>query len=855
MNGANSQSLQSRFELPVHFLFANNEMWNKVLQLMTQKKLIAGETQLAKDFLSTMSEYLRNLFDEYQEGASPCITHDQADQLRMLLCIPRTSIDLKRRKKNVAEGVTAGFAIQNESLLPVLPSMQEFVLMSQLQTSHVTVTTPMPNERASTLVNELEDISTKNTAFLATSTQRPSSPDASTQGFAKKPLSPNFANCNPFCGYTEYCETSYAKGDSMPDEGSSTLDEISLADEDKVKTDMATTERASLVKPTKSHALYDLHPLMDVQSLPSHNGFSHQMAIDSKLTKKLDAYIRSNRLHTFFRNYGVFGYNGKDIIKSACGTGKTRDGNEYRLHDLGKNKYAKRTWQVIQTPSLDSDMVWVYPNDCIGHNDILAVMMENGFGNVLSAIGEQEGSTVDHLSIVNFAFLVSRKNTKFCFHLDHEPRLQGQAWTVIIPLEIVRKSQPELCVKPSHSSTARQHQLVKYKRHTIIILGAKQWHSTGKYEYKGAEQFRCCLSVTVCHIIPENVNDIVKNLEANYPLPSPDWLLEELATQPQWKSIQSIGESQQPSTCPTMQATASDAIVESKLCLSTTNVAEQSSVCSNDTLQTEIAIGGASEDEQTILEVRKSPRRQLPHADTVMEDSGFEKFVAYGHNNWNTEVISWTTDSTAFGKPHVCLVYGNALVTLRDGEWLNDDVMNAYYFLLHEQNFKGKLFFHTTFAGQLLEKGVYTFSNAVRYFTGKRSRKAINIFMNDELLFPVNVGGSHWILIQVLLVEKMIKIYDSIGCDVAIWVDRIIRYICDEYQRLYSADYLWKDQLLSNVITASCPKQNNSWDCGVYVCLFGYYIGMGKELNFSPKYVASYRRTIAKCLLTRRLFM
>ena len=127
--------------------------------------------------------------------------------------------------------------------------------------------------------------------------------------------------------------------------------------------------------------------------------------------------------------------------------------------------------------------------------------------------------------------------------------------------------------------------------------------------------------------------------------------------------------------------------------------------------------------------------------------------------------------------------------------------------------------------------------------------------MNDELLFPVNVGGSHWILIQVLLVEKMIKIYDSMGCDVAIWVDRIIRYICDEYQRLYSADYLWKDQLLSNVITASCPKQNNSWDCGVYVCLFGYYIGMGKELNFSQKYVANYRRTNAKCLLTRRLFM
>ena len=88
-----------------------------------------------------------------------------------------------------------------------------------------------------------------------------------------------------------------------------------------------------------------------------------------------------------------------------------------------------------------------------------------------------------------------------------------------------------------------------------------------------------------------------------------------------------------------------------------------------------------------------------------------------------------------------------------------------------------------------------------------------------------------------------------------VWVDRITQYMADEYDRLYKNDYPLKDKLRKNAVYPNCPKQTNSWDCGVYVCLFGYYLAMEKKMNFSPEYVTKYRRTIAKCLMTKKLSM
>ena len=176
--------------------------------------------------------------------------------------------------------------------------------------------------------------------------------------------------------------------------------------------------------------------------------------------------------------------------------------------------------------------------------------------------------------------------------------------------------------------------------------------------------------------------------------------------------------------------------------------------------------------------------------------------------------------------------------------------------LLQEKGLKKKYFFHTMFAAQLVKDGKYTYENAQKYFGTKRRSHLRNIFMYDHLFFPINKGGSHWLLIHYSRKEELISVYDPWPRGKSpVWVDRITQYMADEYDRLYKNNYPLKDKLPKNAVYASCPKQTNTWDCGVYVCLFGYYLAMEKKMDFSPEYVTKYRRTIAKCLLAKKLSM
>jgi hypothetical protein len=263
--------------------------------------------------------------------------------------------------------------------------------------------------------------------------------------------------------------------------------------------------------------------------------------------------------------------------------------------------------------------------------------------------------------------------------------------------------------------------------------------------------------------------------------------------------------------------------------------------------QNVIVVRDSSEERSLSSKPRRSPRRQvlrLPPPDTVAEDDGFEKLIQYCQRNRDLPVITWDN----------CVLQGKSFESLGDKEWLCDEIISGYYMLLHKQSTDNKYFFHTMFAAQLVKDGEYTYENAQKYFGTKRRSHRRNIFLYDQLFFPINKGGSHWILINYDAKEAVLNVYDPWPRgESQVWVDRITQYMADEYDRLYKNDYPLKDKLRKNAVYPNCPKQTNSWDCGVYVCLFGYYLAMEKNMDFSPEYVTKYRRTIAKCLMTKKL--
>jgi len=119
--------------LSVRLLFPNNELWKKVIQMLSTKVAGGDEASAAleNEFFAEMLNYLQMLFKEYQEGATPCISREQAEQLQRLLGIPRTSMDIKRRKKNSVDGGTEQFT----PLTPTLPSLNDFVALHHVLSS------------------------------------------------------------------------------------------------------------------------------------------------------------------------------------------------------------------------------------------------------------------------------------------------------------------------------------------------------------------------------------------------------------------------------------------------------------------------------------------------------------------------------------------------------------------------------------------------------------------------------------------------------------------------------------------------------------------------------------------------
>jgi Ulp1 family protease len=238
----------------------------------------------------------------------------------------------------------------------------------------------------------------------------------------------------------------------------------------------------------------------------------------------------------------------------------------------------------------------------------------------------------------------------------------------------------------------------------------------------------------------------------------------------------------------------------------------------------------------------------MPPPETISEDSGFEALMSYSKKRKDEVVVQWDGGG---------MLWGKSFLSLRDGRWLNDEVISGYFVLLHQHEFHGKCFFHTIFALQLMSNGEYCYENVKNYHnTTKRRKNVTPIFKYNHLYFPINQNASHWILIEFDVKKWVLQVYDPWpNGEAAVWVDRIAQYIADEYWRLYKNECPFKDKLRDNVVCSSCPKQDNGWDCGVFVCLFGYYLATEQQMSFSAEYVANYRRTIAKCLITKKLTM
>ncbi len=207
-------------------------------------------------------------------------------------------------------------------------------------------------------------------------------------------------------------------------------------------------------------------------------------------------------------------------------------------------------------------------------------------------------------------------------------------------------------------------------------------------------------------------------------------------------------------------------------------------------------------------------------------------------------------DAKHFVTEHILSIFDK---TGADG-WLNDDIINGYYSMLHREQLRGSLSRKTVFASSFLaEKAVFDTLHDYEpvyplcpghFYRTQLSLNSLSDF--DYMLCPVNYKKSHWALVIVDLKRRVLRYLDSSEMPQA-KVDRVLlglrMFIVDHYKKfnVVTNIYDWKFEVVQKL-----PKQSNWWDCGVFVLAYTNYFAYRStnplSWGFNQRQCQSYRQ-------------
>ncbi|ETW01166.1 hypothetical protein H310_06766 [Aphanomyces invadans] len=177
------------------------------------------------------------------------------------------------------------------------------------------------------------------------------------------------------------------------------------------------------------------------------------------------------------------------------------------------------------------------------------------------------------------------------------------------------------------------------------------------------------------------------------------------------------------------------------------------------------------------------------------------------------------------------------LQCLLPATWLNDEIVNFWFQMLTERDATRPVkshFFNSFFFSKVSEDG-YNYTN-VRRWTRK-----VDLFAMDKIFVPVNIRNVHWCLAVIFMKEKRIQYYDSMAGVGIQCLDVLFKYLHDESQ--HKKNTVFDSTGWELVATTNdTPQQGNSFDCGVFTCMFADFLSRDLPLTFSQRDMKFYRR-------------
>ncbi|KAJ1434721.1 hypothetical protein B484DRAFT_303010, partial [Ochromonadaceae sp. CCMP2298] len=118
----------------------------------------------------------------------------------------------------------------------------------------------------------------------------------------------------------------------------------------------------------------------------------------------------------------------------------------------------------------------------------------------------------------------------------------------------------------------------------------------------------------------------------------------------------------------------------------------------------------------------------------------------------------------------------------------------------------------------------YTYGNIQRW------SKKFDFFHAEKVVIPINHSNKHWVLVVVFPQRKEVWFYDSMsGVESKRYLGRISQFLEDLWKEKIQAVAMKEQGLVFNLSewkfeVADTPKQNNGYDCGVFLIRYVEYI-------------------------------
>ena len=191
----------------------------------------------------------------------------------------------------------------------------------------------------------------------------------------------------------------------------------------------------------------------------------------------------------------------------------------------------------------------------------------------------------------------------------------------------------------------------------------------------------------------------------------------------------------------------------------------------------------------------------------------------------------------AFGKPENELVSvsapfvtGHDFRTLEPDTWLNDTIVNRFFDLLGDRSKKFDLhrrcvFFSCYFLAKIMDGG-----NMKKWL--KKKVGDTSIFDFDLLFFPVNKHNAHWALLVVDMNQQEIKAYDSARSSCHLHLKALKQFLEQVHLEKHGIELPQGWRCTDTMIDTNVPRQENGYDCGIFVCMYAYFLSLGLDFNF-----------------------